>query len=294
MGERSIRASAALLRLAVCALVLPVALACGGDSSPTSTPTPVMVSANVFTPAPTAESPGTGSLPDETTPEPTLTPAPTYTPNPSPTPEPTFTPQPTYTPVPTATVPPAPGPTFTPQPTYTPVPTATPYPTPTPQATLTPVVDESPFGKMRVFEFPSGSFQVQVPESWTESLLVPSYDEVFAAAAPDGNSEIFINESSADISGYTQEDALKEAADLFEAGAVEDVTVETVSRETVQTSQGFPAVRLEFSAPEGRLVSLVYVSENGLFTFLNYVFFSDDLEEGRRMADYFFSTFRVN
>ena len=53
MGAKSIA------RLAVCALVLPVAMACGifgGDPSPT--PAPELVSTNILTPTPTGESPG--------------------------------------------------------------------------------------------------------------------------------------------------------------------------------------------------------------------------------------------
>ena len=67
--------------LAVCALVLPVTLACGifsGDPSPTNTPAPAMVSANILTPTPTVERPGEGDRPDDLVID--LTPQPTFTP----------------------------------------------------------------------------------------------------------------------------------------------------------------------------------------------------------------------
>ena len=148
-------------RLAILALVLLVTVSCGifgGDPSPT--PVPELVSTNILTPTPTAESPGTGDRPEERTidptPQPTYTPEPTPTPQPThtpeqavtpeltPTPEPSSTPQPTYTPVPTAT--PTPTPTVTPVPTATPTPTptVTPVPTATPTPTVTPVPTATP------------------------------------------------------------------------------------------------------------------------------------------------------
>ena len=107
-------------RLAILALVLLVTVSCGifgGDPSPT--PVPELVSTNILTPTPTAESPGTGDRPEERTIDPT--PQPTYTPEPTPTPQPTHTPEQAVTPELT----PTPEPSSTPQPTYTPVPTPT-------------------------------------------------------------------------------------------------------------------------------------------------------------------------
>ena len=89
--------SGAFWKLAACALALSVVLGCdmfGGDPSPT--PAPALVSTNILTPTPTAESPGAGDRPEERVFDPT--PLPTYTP------EPTTTPLPTYTPVPPAYV----------------------------------------------------------------------------------------------------------------------------------------------------------------------------------------------
>ena len=131
--------SGLLLKLSLFLLSIPALLSCGmfaGDPSPTSTPAPVMVSANVLTPVATGEAPGADDRPDEElsvpTPEPTLTPEPTYTPEPTPTPEPSPTPEPT------ATVTPEPTATVTPEPTATVTPTATATITPTATATITP------------------------------------------------------------------------------------------------------------------------------------------------------------
>ena len=136
-GNTGMNLSGLLLKLFVFLLSMPALLACGmfaGDPSPTSTPAPVMVSANVLTPVATGEAPGADDRPDEElsvpTPGPTLTPEPTYTPEPTPTPEPSPTPELSSTPTP--------QPTFTPQPTYTLVPSATPDPTPTVSPTPVP------------------------------------------------------------------------------------------------------------------------------------------------------------
>ena len=148
-GNTGMNLSGLLLKLFVFLVSIPALLSCGmfaGDPSPTSTPAPVMVSANVLTPVATGEAPGADDRPDEElsvpTPEPTLTPEPTYTPEPTPTPQPSPTPEPTVTvtPDPTAT----PNPTATPEPTSTPDPTATPNPTATPEPTSTPDPTSTP------------------------------------------------------------------------------------------------------------------------------------------------------
>ena len=96
------------LFMTVCITVLPAALACGmfaGEPSPTSTPAPVMVSANILTLTPTIAPPGAGDRPEERVIEPT--------------PQPTYTPEPTLTPEPTPTLTPEPSPTSEPTTTHT-------------------------------------------------------------------------------------------------------------------------------------------------------------------------------
>ena len=137
-------------RLAILALVLLVTVSCGifgGDPSPT--PAPELVSTNILTPTPTAESPGTGDRPEEIiiptpsradiiNPEPTPTPQPTHTPLSTDTPEPPATASPAPTPQPTLAPTATPVPAPTPEPIVTPVPSATPRPTATPGPTATP------------------------------------------------------------------------------------------------------------------------------------------------------------
>ena len=132
--------SGAFWKLAVCALVLPLVLACdtfAGDPYPTTTPAPVKVSADI--PRATIEPRVVGDRPEER-PQPTFTPHSTSTAEPTSTipatREPKVTPQPTDAPSPTA----ASRPTTTPNPTATPRPTSTPTPTasPEPTATVTP------------------------------------------------------------------------------------------------------------------------------------------------------------
>ena len=67
-GNTVTNLSGLLLKLFVFLLSIPALLACGmfaGDPSPTSTPAPVMVSANVLTPVATGEAPGADDRPDE-------------------------------------------------------------------------------------------------------------------------------------------------------------------------------------------------------------------------------------
>ena len=150
MGDRNTGRLAwgALRKLAGCALVLPVFLACGifgGDPAPTSAPQ--LASTNILTP----------------TPYPTDTPAPTNTPSPTPT----------ATPYSTAT----PTPTNTPSPTATPSSTPTALPTATPELTATPIRDTDRETLVAIYDATNGEFWAR-RQNWLSNAPIGTWHGV--------------------------------------------------------------------------------------------------------------------
>ena len=148
-------------------------------------------------------------------------------------------------------------------------------------------VVESPFGEMLIFEDPSGYFEVQTPQDWIEEEPDPSQYEVFRAYDFEENSTITV---------YVEEGiiiSLTEYADALETGFL-DAGAEDLTRETVQTAQGLPAVLFEWSIDGGAFAWLTYVSDDGVAIDIAYTFPTDQLEAGRELAYYsFFDTFLV-
>ena len=148
-------------------------------------------------------------------------------------------------------------------------------------------VVESPFGEMLVYQDPSGYFEVETPQDWIEEEPDASGYEVFRASDPEENGAISI---------YVVEGALvslTEYADALETGTLE-AGAEDLTRETVQTAQGLPAVLFEWSIDEEAIVaSLIYVSDDGVAITIAYTFPADQFEAGRELAYYCFDTFRV-
>ena len=147
-------------------------------------------------------------------------------------------------------------------------------------------VVESPFGEMLVYQDPSGYFEVETPQIWVEEEPDASRYEVFRASDPEENGAISI---------YVVEGALvslTEYADVLETGIL-DAGAEDLTRETVQTAQGLPAVLFEWSIDEEAFASLIYVSDDGVAITIAYTFPADQFEAGRELAYYCFDTFRV-
>ena len=146
-------------------------------------------------------------------------------------------------------------------------------------------VVESPFGGMLVFQDSSGRFEVQTPQDWIEEELDPSRG-VFKASDLEGSS-VTINVEEVVLLSLT------EYADALETGFLE-AGAEIITRETVQTAQGLPAVLLEWSIGAAAVAWLTYVSDDGVVITIDYTFPADQFEAGRELAYYSFGTFFVN
>ena len=154
-----------------------------------------------------------------------------------------------------------------------------------PQLVEAQVVD-SPFGEMLVFDDPAGYFEVQTPQIWIEEEPDPTEYEVFWASNPEGNGGIIINVKEGVLVSLT------EAADEFGSGLLEGGAESYEFWET-ETTQGHPAVLLEFDGSELAGTALIYLSDGGKAIFITYVFPAAQFDAGRELAHYSFGTFRV-
>ena len=147
-------------------------------------------------------------------------------------------------------------------------------------------VVESPFGNMLVFQDPSGHFEVQTPQLWTEEVADPSQYQAYMASDLAGSIVIIYVEEDVPLS-------LTEYADALEAGFLQ-TGAEYVTRESVQTAQGLQAVLFEWSIDDVASAWLTYVSDDGVAIDIGYTFPADQFEAGRELAYYSFGTFFVN
>ena len=147
---------------------------------------------------------------------------------------------------------------------------------------------DSPFGKMRVFEDPSGYIHVEVPAEWVEEGLEPSTTALFSASSPDGAGSLFIQ-------SFDGPDSLEDTSEVYETAIAEELGPEVeTSRSSLETSQGLPAILNEYLLNGRTLIHLLVRSYNRDFINIMYSFPADQLEAGRELAHYSFDTFWVN
>ena len=152
-----------------------------------------------------------------------------------------------------------------------------------------PDVVESPFGGMLVFEDPSERFRIEVPQAWTELETDPSAAEVFSGIDPGGNATLLVvmevvsdlGIGAPTLTGYAD---VIESTVLIPNGATE------IERESVQTSQGLPAIRFEMLLFDERATQLIYVSDDGVAFSTTYSFPAEWQDTMGPLVDYSFGT----
>ena len=153
---------------------------------------------------------------------------------------------------------------------------------------MLPQVVDTPYGSMTVVEDPWGYFDVYVPQYWTELEADHSIGEIFSAIDPYDPTEI------AGIS-ITVEDVLatssEEYADLVEASMLG--LWDEVTRYSVETAQGLPAVLLEALDAQAGMTVLVYVFDDGTSLTVTYTFAADQFANMSEVAYYSFDTLTV-
>ena len=152
---------------------------------------------------------------------------------------------------------------------------------------------DSRFGTMAIFEDPLGYFSIQVPEAWLEGELDESQGEVFYAFDPETNSDILIIVEDVLALG-AGELSLTEYADLIESWILIPAGAENITRETVRTTQGLSAVRLEMSLLTHRVIRFIYMSDNNIAVSFTYSFPPDQFDTGEQLAEYTLNSLHVN
>ena len=153
------------------------------------------------------------------------------------------------------------------------------------------VLVESPFGTMRVFEGSRGYFQVEVPADWVEEDAKDQLElesAVFFARDGGGNGVVLIQEVESVYASLTDH------ADAIESLFLGSDEVEGLTRETVQTAQGLPAVLFEGLFVKEPTLFLVYLLDDGLAINITYSFPAGLADAERELAYYSFGTFLVN
>ncbi len=157
---------------------------------------------------------------------------------------------------------------------------------PSPQAV------DSRFGTMVVFEDPLGYYSIQAPESWIEGELDEAEGEVFYALDPEEGSDILIIAQDVLALG-AGELSLTKYADLIESSVLIPAGAEDITRETVQTSQGLPAVVFQMSLFTHRVIRMIYMFDNNIAVSIAYSFTADRFDMGKELAAYSLDSFQV-
>ncbi len=148
-------------------------------------------------------------------------------------------------------------------------------------------VVDTHLGNMQVFEDPAGFFEIQRSYFWIEEASDPSVFEFFKASDPEGNGSVII---------YVEEGvllSLTEYGDALESGYLTAGATD-LTRETVQTAQGLPALLFEWLIEDVAFTSLSYLSDDGVAIDISYTFPADQFDEGKELAHYSFGTFLVD
>ena len=152
---------------------------------------------------------------------------------------------------------------------------------------------DSRFGTMVVFEEPLGYYSIQVPEAWIEGELDEAEDEVFYALDPEAGSDILIIAQDVLALG-AEELSLTKYADLIESSVLIPAGAEDITRETVQTSQGLPAIVFQMSLFTHRVIRMIYMFDNNIAVSITYSFTADRFDMGKQLAGYSLGSFQVN
>lgn len=119
-----------------------------------------------------------------------------------------------------------------------------------------------------------------------------SQGEILYAFDPETNRDILIVAEDVLALG-AGELTLTKYADAIESSVLIPAGAEVITRETVQTSQGLPAVIFQMSLFTHRVIRMVYLFENNVAVSITYSFPADRLEEGKQLVTHSLDSFQV-
>ena len=157
---------------------------------------------------------------------------------------------------------------------------------------------EGPFGPMTVYQSQLGNFSIQVPAGWEFGLdeRHQPFAEYYGAYGPD-HEQLRIGYDNETIAEFTPTlEPLEVAAFFFLTWAAPNLNDdELVSREVVETAQGIPSERFVLAYSD-RMIALAtyYLPQDDAAVCVVYYFPAEDFDKFKGLADYSFSTFRVD
>ena len=116
--------------------------------------------------------------------------------------------------------------------------------------------------------------------------------EIFYALDPEAGSDIVIIAQDVLALG-AGELSLTKYADLVESSVLIPSGAEDITRETVRTSQGSPAVIFQASFTTHRIIRMIYMLDNNIAVSITYSFTANGFDKGRQLADYSLGSFQV-
>ena len=157
---------------------------------------------------------------------------------------------------------------------------------------------ETPFGPMTVYKSQLGNFSIQVPAGWEFGLDKEHqpFAEYYGAYGP-AYEELQIAFDNQLVAEFTPTlDPLEVAAFFFINWAAPNMhDDELVSREVIETAQGIPSERFVLSHSDWMIaLATYYLAEDSAAVCVVYAFHAEDFDKFKGLADYSFSTFRVN
>lgn len=167
-------------------------------------------------------------------------------------------------------------------------PGATPQPTPEGQSRTV----ETDFGDMTVYEDTDAGFSIQYPADWRQEVETGG---TATRAVTDGEGRTFVV-TIEDLEALgLGEMTLDEYADIVLAAARTRVSdIEVLSRKRIETETGQPALKLELSLVNGRLLGSRFIYLKGQQAFnATYTAPADAYEALQPLIEYSFSTFAV-
>ena len=157
---------------------------------------------------------------------------------------------------------------------------------------------EGPFGPMTVYKSVLGGFSLQVPAGWEYGVdeKHQPFAEYYGAYGP-GHEELHIGFDNEKVAEFTPTlDPLEAAAFFFVLWAAPNLSDdELVSREATETAQVIPSERFVLSYSDWKIaLATYYLADDDAAVGIAYYFPTEEYDKFKGLADYSFSSFRVD
>ena len=154
---------------------------------------------------------------------------------------------------------------------------------------------ELPICRLFIDFVQGGEFYLHVPETWARDYSL-CYLDCYSFKDPDGDGTVFINVETVEDDSLVDRPPLAEYAEYYFANRHASLPQELlIKRETLVTTQGFPAIRIEAWTDDretGWIRHTILADYTRAFSII-YTFPADIFESSKEFAYYSFDTFRA-